>query len=475
MNENTVAIVGGGFCGVMLVTHLISQAQNPLAIVLIERTPRLGKGISYGTTDPNHLLNVQAIKMGAFANEPEHFFHWVVSNENLWRKAAPSFDCLKITPQAFLPRMLYGIYLNSILSESIGEASKKRIKFSVINAEAIDLQLNGSLIDIFLSNGEMMTASAAILAIGLPPSKNLNIHSSSKRYIQNIWDSESTSLLQANYFTKMPPATTVLIIGSGLTMIDVSMTLINQGYKGKIIALSKEGKLPEKQRGVIKAYPIFLNDKNLPKKILHLLQIFRQQLLVGKKKGYDWRSVVDSIRPVTVPIWIQLPLKEKKRFLRCLLSLWNRHRHRSAPECLEKIERHQADKKFVLFAGKVLKIEKGEDQKVIVSYVKKGSEKVEAIQADYVFNCSGAETNLAKNDQQLIKNLLKNNLIIPDDLNLGIQVTAKGEVRGKAKGLLFAVGHILFGERFETIAVPELRVQCSELADHILYILKKAS
>lgn len=473
MNENTVAIVGGGFCGVMLVANLISQAQNPLNIVLIERTPRLGKGVSYGTVDPNHLLNVPTIKMGAFANKPEHFFHWALSNETLWKKAIPAFASLKITPQAFLPRMLYGIYLEFILSEAIEKASKKGIKFSSINAEVIDLQLKDRSIDVLLSNGKNLTASAAILAIGLPPSKNLNIQSPSKRYIQNIWDSESTSLLQSNYFSQMLPETTVVIIGSGLTMVDISLTLINHGYQGKIIALSKEGKLPEKQRGVIKAYPIFLNDKKMPKKILNLLQIFRQHLHVGKEQGYDWRSVFDSIRPVTGPIWIQLPLKEKKRFLRCLLSLWNRHRHRSAPECLEKIEKHQADKKFVLFSGKVLKVEQGEDEKVIVSYLKKGSEKVESIHADFVFNCSGAETNLAKNDQQLIKNLLKNHLILPDDLNLGIQVTVKGEVKGKAKGLLFAVGHILFGERFETIAVPELRNQCSELAVHILSELKR--
>ena len=456
----SIAVIGGGFCGTMIVSNLVSKAHQPLNIFLIEKSAKVGKGIAYGTEDPHHLLNVYASKMGALADNPEHFFHWVLENETIWRAASPSFKQLKLTQHAFLPRQVYALYLEFLLKGALKEALSKNINISIYRQEAVNLENVKNRVRIFFREGEGLIADAAILSIGLPPSKIIDSSMTSNRYIQTIWNADT------QFFTSLPPETKTVIVGSGLTMVDAIITLLNRGYCGEITAISKHGLLPQAHREIVKTYPVFLDIRHPPRTALQLLQIIRKEIEMANEKGYDWRSIIDSLRPITPAIWEQLPLKEKQKILRFLFTSWNRHRHRIPPECLDKIEQLQAQGKLILTAGKVQNIEQARDQTLLIKY--RVQDTIHTLYADYLINCSGAEMNLKKNDSLLIQNLLKNKFILPDPLNLGIQANQMGEVKGAANRHLFAVGQILFGERFETIAVPELRMQCSQLAEHLL-------
>ena len=71
-----VAIIGAGFCGSMVAVNLLRKAKEPIDVALIERSGSFARGLAYGTTDPSHLLNVPAGKMGAFPDDHEHFYRW---------------------------------------------------------------------------------------------------------------------------------------------------------------------------------------------------------------------------------------------------------------------------------------------------------------------------------------------------------------------------------------------------------------
>src|SRR5579884_3628342 len=71
-----VVIVGGGFCGLMCMVHVVRHEPDA-TVAVIERTPRQAPGPAYGACRPEHLLNVPAGRMGAFAEDPFGFVRWL--------------------------------------------------------------------------------------------------------------------------------------------------------------------------------------------------------------------------------------------------------------------------------------------------------------------------------------------------------------------------------------------------------------
>ena len=77
-------------------------------MVLIERGDRIGRGVAYGTDFAGHLLNVPAASMSGLPDDPEHFLRFVRSDSD----AAAE-------PTTFVPRRVYGAYLEALLEESL--------------------------------------------------------------------------------------------------------------------------------------------------------------------------------------------------------------------------------------------------------------------------------------------------------------------------------------------------------------------
>lgn len=131
----TIAIVGAGFSGTLLASQLLRQSQHPLRLLLIERSGRFGPGVAYGTADPGHLLNVSAGAMSAWPEDPNHLLRWLERNHSSLADLLPS----TVHACSFLPRRVYGLYLESILEDAEG-LTKQRSSLQRIIAELIDLE-----------------------------------------------------------------------------------------------------------------------------------------------------------------------------------------------------------------------------------------------------------------------------------------------------------------------------------------------
>ena len=101
----TVGVVGCGFCGTMVALHLARQAPNSLRILIFERSDRLARGTAYGASSPGHLLNVPAGRMSINSADALEFLKF----------AQQRFPA---TAEDFLPRSLYGEYLESALMDA---------------------------------------------------------------------------------------------------------------------------------------------------------------------------------------------------------------------------------------------------------------------------------------------------------------------------------------------------------------------
>jgi uncharacterized NAD(P)/FAD-binding protein YdhS len=72
-----VAVIGAGFSGTMAAIQLAGALPPERPVLLCERAEAFGAGLAYGTSNPEHLLNVRAANMSAYPDRPDHFGAWL--------------------------------------------------------------------------------------------------------------------------------------------------------------------------------------------------------------------------------------------------------------------------------------------------------------------------------------------------------------------------------------------------------------
>ncbi|MBD2485395.1 FAD/NAD(P)-binding protein [Planktothrix sp. FACHB-1365] len=450
----SVAIVGGGFSGVMVAIHLLQKATYPLAIYLIEHRPQFGEGIAYSTVSDQHLLNVPTGKMSAFSDQPNHFIHWLNTR----------YPEQLITSETFVPRRFYGEYLRSILQNAEQKAAVG-VRLYRVQDEAIALEQTPDYLRITLNSGKQLTVNQSVLAIGNFPPANPSISNPSfyhsSRYIPWAW---SESKLPLRSLTEP-----ILLIGSGLTAIDMIVSLKEQDYQGKIYVVSRRGLFPQ-AHATVEPFPPFLTAKSAPITVRQLYHKVRLEIEKAAQKGYDWRAVIDSLRPETQSIWHHLSPQEKSRFLRHVQPYWDVCRHRVAPIIYQQIQDLFNQKQVIFHAGRILDYFENPDS-VEVIIREKHNQKLLNLRVSLVVNCTGSGVNYQTLKHPLLVNLLKMGLIRSDQLNLGLEVAENGALidqQGNISQQLYTLGSPCKGCRWETTAVREIREQAEHLATELL-------
>jgi uncharacterized NAD(P)/FAD-binding protein YdhS len=454
MSQFTVAIIGGGFTGTTLAAQLLHRSDGSLSVVLIERNARLGRGVAYSTECAEHLLNVRARNMSAYPDDHEHFLEWA----RLTHDSNASVD-------DYLPRPLYGQYVASVLQQEIEHHPGQTVH---VQDEAVALTPTNDTAEIRLRSGRTLLADKVVIALGNFPPGNPRLPertTHSQRYVSNPW--KSCALGDVSHDES------VLLVGSGLTSVDVAISLRARGFRGTIHILSRRGLLPHTQEAAASWRP-FWNDRS-PRAVHGLLHLIRTQIEAANKDGSNWRAVIDSLRPITQEIWRSLSLAERRRFLRHVRPYWDVHRHRVAPVIGVRLASQLDNGQMAIHAGRIT--EYAEDAYgVDVTYHARESGQLERLRVDRVINCTGPESDCRKVDDALLTDLMRRKLARPDPLFLGLDVSADGaliDAYGDVSDLLYAIGPVRKGSLWETIAVPELRVQVSELSRLLIAACKQ--
>ena len=462
-----VAIVGAGFSGSLTAIQLLAASQDgggpPASIALIERElSAFGRGVAYGTPCPRHLLNVPAGKMGAFPDQLDGFLRWLETHPEV----TAELGFKEINAGSFVPRVLYGKYVASLLDHA---AARSDGRLRRIAGETVDIVPIGSggdgPLQIELADGRCLRANRVVLALGtFPPGdprlRDTRFHRS-PRYLYSPWSAETHERLAV-------PGD-VLILGSGLTGLDLLLTLQNRKQSGTLHVLSRHGLFPQPHRAGLSPWPAFLRTGELPTTVRAMLRIVRAQIALAGAQGNDWRAVVDALRPFAQEFWQRLNQAERRRFLRHLRARWEPHRHRAAPEVLAVKEALERSGKLVCHRGRIERIAEvdgGGALEVIFQPHGKGGGR-ETLRVNYVVNCTGPECNYHRLGDPLVASLFSRGLARPDALMLGLDVAADGallDVNGTASRRLFTLGSSQKGRLMETTAVPELRVQARDLA-----------
>lgn len=468
----TIAIIGGGFSGVAAAYDLVRLATKPIEILAFDESLYGGKGVAYSTNCPLHLLNVTADNMGILKEDPLHFFKWLQTYPQEWRSLAPEFKSIEFDAKSYVPRMIFGRYLDHISEETQAEAKRKDIILKKIAAQVQNLEMtHDSSLLLTTANNQTYVADGAILAIGLPGTRKFPGTENSdfnKRYLQNLWPDFTDMPTSKEICSKLNKNSTVGLIGSGLTMLDAIATLHSMQYRGKIVVFAHKGLLPIQHNKLFVGPHPQIQAADFPKTAVGVLKKLRELCKGPFEQGQSWQDVFAWIRHITVSVWKQLPVNEQRRLLSHLSSYWTAHRHRASPDIRKLLNQYTEQKQLKIINGRALALKNNPQGKMVISYTTSGSKKENTLDVDLVVNCSGPDMLLKNHSSKLIHNLLDQGLIQEDQLGLGIAIDSRGSAIGKAQDKLFAAGVILFGTLFESIAVPELRGHASLAASNVL-------
>lgn len=454
----SIAIIGGGFSGTMTAVNLARLGTRPLQVFLINSGHPAGRGVAYGTRRAEHLLNVAARNMSAFPDHPDHFLNWLRTRSEY--TTVPN----TVLREVYVPRRVYGDYLGAVsMTYCVPVNPRSQVQIESVHDTATDVVHGPDGTVISLSSGRTIQADRVVLATGnqrptpLPSPDAPFIHPA---YIDDPWadwaDRPTNSGQDA------------ILLGTGLTMVDVFLTLSEIEWRGTIHAVSRNGLLPVSHfRGI--EYPDFPPQDPEHLRLTGLVEQMEYHCGRLRQLGANPAICVDKLRPHTQRIWQKFSVEERRQFCTRYAARWNVMRHRIAEPIHARLMEAVSSHQLQVHKGRVAALD-ATGSGVHVTIEGENGERTK-LEGGLVVNCTGPQAGFSSGTDSLFKALLGRGLVRADGLDMGIDVDADFAVvggDGRRSRFLYALGPLLRGSLWETTAVPELRGQAMRVAQLLL-------
>jgi uncharacterized NAD(P)/FAD-binding protein YdhS len=436
----SVVIVGGGLSGVAVATHLLRRADANLRILLIERGPWLGRGVAYGVESQVFRLNVPASRMSIDPEQPDDFVKWAEADA---------------TPHAFLSRAQYGAYVVQRFRDAV---RKSHGKLRIHRGEALRVERDG----VVLTDGSRVPAEVVVLATGLAPRLAPGALPEDSRII-DAWDECAIAGL--------PHSGRLLVLGAGLTALDVLALLEACGFSGQATVLSRRGLLPRPHLSSPRPAATLHRDRvaEAPRHLRGLLAWGRNFVRETEARGEPWQVAIDAIRPHVSHLWRGLSSKDRTRFVRSVRPYWEVLRHRAPVESHALVDSWRALGRVEILAGSIARCEAG--SKGLDVEVREAGGKVRRERYDAIVRCIGPALERGEAEAPLVRDLIESGRASADAAGLGISTDEEGCVigpNGEGDPGLFAIGALRRASSWETTSVPDISVHALAIAKRIV-------
>lgn len=460
-----ILIIGGGLSGTMLAVQLL-RLPGQLKILIIEPRAELGRGEAYSAVELGHTLNGNAARMSVDPDNPDDLTQWLTAHiaGGGWPESAEQDVPVS---ELFPPRGLFGVYVQQRLAEARAVGALQGSTVEHICAEAVDLQSGTGSMQLTLSDGRILRGSQAVLATGMfPAARTPQTHSSGLNAAAlDPWDVAA--------MRELDPQSTVLIIGSGLTMVDAVVSLEQAGHRGPIEVFSRHGLLPHVRRQP-PAWVDFLAADHSIRTPRQLVRELRRHCRDAIAQGIDWQAPLDTVRAHIARLWSQATDVQRRQFVRHVRPWWESHHHRSPPLSAELIERLHKEGRLRIHAASFKGIEPGAGDAVTIRIRPRGEAETSTVSGAALINSSGIEYEWRRVARPLPQQLLARGLVQPGPLALGIRAKdgAVVDAEGRVSSQLFAMGPPLRGMWWESTAVTDVAAQAKALARRLVDSLR---
>jgi uncharacterized NAD(P)/FAD-binding protein YdhS len=459
-----VAVIGLGFSGTAVAVGLLSRLPPGSRLLLVEPAARRARGLAYGTRCASHWLNVPAGRLGLDPAHEAGFIEWLRAQHGNAYAAAD-----------FVPRMLLGDYLGQSLAEAEQAARARGVEVINLGAGVRSLRDHAGGKTLLLDDGRELLADAVVLCTGHLPPEQPRVPGAP------AWDSPGLVAEPWGDATlaNLPEDGEVLLLGSGLSAIDVLTWLQDRGHAGRVTMLSRRGLLPQPHRSLeARPHPGLSPARALAAcgGLRAMLRAVRGWAAGAPADGHDWRDVMASLRGCTPALWQGLSERERRQFLRHLQPWWDTHRHRLAPGIHRRLSAALAAGQVELHAGRLRAIRRVDNGQLSVAWAPRGGGQAVERRVAAVVNCTGPSARIGRAPAgSLLATLQAQGRLLADALGQGMQVDGEHrllDVQGQGQPGLYYVGPMLKAQHWEAVAIPELRVHAKAVVEQLLTSLK---
>ncbi|WP_085687757.1 MULTISPECIES: FAD/NAD(P)-binding protein [unclassified Pseudomonas] len=457
-----ILIVGGGLSGTMLAVQLL-RLPGRRKILVIEPRAELGRGEAYSAVELGHTLNGNAARMSVDPDNADDLTQWLTGHiaDGGW----PESDQQHVpVSELFPPRGLFGVYVQQRLAEAQQVGAQHGSTVEHVRAEVVDVQASTESVQLTLNDGQQLQGAFAVLATGMFPAARTPQKESSGLNAAALdpWDVAA--------MRQLDPQSTVLIIGSGLTMVDAVVSLEQAGHRGPIEVFSRHGLLPHVRRQP-PAWVDFLAEDHSIRTPRQLLRELRRHCRDAIAQGIDWQAPLDTVRAHIGRLWSQASDVQRRQFVRHVRPWWESHHHRSPPLSAELVERLHREGRLRIRAASYKGLEPVSGEGVSIRVRPRGEAETRVVQGAALINSSGIEYDWRRVARPLPQQLLARGLVRPGPLALGIAAAVDGAVldeEGRVSNRLFAMGPPLRGMWWESTAVTDVALQAKALAARLV-------
>ena len=453
-----ILIIGGGLSGTMLAVQLL-RLPGQRRIVILESRRELGRGEAYSAKEPGHTLNGNAARMSVDPDNADDLTQWL--GEHIAGGGWPESGEQQVPlAELFPPRGLFGVYVQQRLAQAQVNGKSHGSSVSHVRGEVIDLDIDGLGVQVTLGDETRLSGRFAVLATGMFAAAR-----TPQRETQAL-NAAAVDPWDVAAMRQLDPQGRVVIIGSGLTMVDAVMSLEKAGHRGPIDVFSRHGLLPHVRRQP-PAWPDFLGADQSINTPRQLLRALRAQCAQAGAQGIDWQAPLDTVRVHIPRLWSQATDVQRRQFVRHVRPWWESHHHRSPPPSAALLDRLLQQGRLNIHAASLQAVEAAAQGQVCISVRYRGEDQPTTVTGAALINSTGIQYDWRKVDRPLPQQLLARGLIQPGPLALGIAADSGGAVldgEGRVSTRLFAMGPPLRGLWWESTAVTDVALQAKALA-----------
>jgi uncharacterized NAD(P)/FAD-binding protein YdhS len=363
--------------------------------------------------------------MSALPDEPDHFQRWADANAG-----------------DFLPRHHFASYLRDTLESVVQTVTDVH----VVHHRQVVVNITPTTpVTVHLADGSQRVHDRVVIATGNAAPVRPEWLPNSDRIIADPW--------QPGALAAVPDGARVACVGTGLTFVDVALTLVRRGVH--VRGLSRHGLLPATHATVGSA-------PTLPDTVRTPLQIMR-----WIRSHNDWRAALTAMRPHTQRLWQLMAEDERRRFVRLPMRYWEVHRHRMAPDVAADLRDHVRDGTIAVSAFRAASATTHDDGRIALVDTTGASTEL----FDHVVVCTGPSDDVRRSTG-LLGRLIESGVATAGPLGFGIDTDpVTGALRdssGSTCAYVYCIGTMRRGTLWETTAIPELRVYAHDLAKELV-------
>ncbi|MFE1771638.1 FAD/NAD(P)-binding protein [Streptomyces sp. NPDC059008] len=229
-----VAVIGGGAAAVSLLDSMLRRFEGEETrcdLTVYEGSANLATGRAYRPDLDCALVNREAGYMSVRCAERDHFLRWL-HREPRYRDTPYASQPV----DSYVPRRVYGEYLTSHLEASRAEAERRGWTVGVVPEFAVEAKATAA--DVMIrSAGGVSHFDRVVLCLGTGEPADPYRLTGTPGFHPDPYPLRSV-------LPRIAADAHVLVLGTGLSGVDVALGLLRSGHRGPITMTSRHGLLP---------------------------------------------------------------------------------------------------------------------------------------------------------------------------------------------------------------------------------------